>query len=54
MRRGGVGVRTTEERGGGVARAGEGVDASDSVGEQGGLRDRCGSLVSPIRNQCTH
>ena len=52
MRRGGGGVRTTEERGGCVAQANEEVDASDGVGELGGLRDRRGSLGSPIRYQC--
>ena len=54
MRRGGGGrrVRTTEERGGCVAQANGEVDASDGVGEQGGLRGRRGSLGSPIRYQC--
>ena len=55
MRRGGGGrrVRTTEERGGCVAQANGEADASGGVSEQGGLRDRRGSLGSPIRNQCT-
>ena len=54
MRRGGGGrrVRTTEERGGCVAQANGEADASGGVSEQEGLRDRRGSLGSPVRNQC--
>ena len=55
MRQGSGGrVRTTEERGGCVAQANGEVDASDGVGEQGGLRGRRGSLGSPTRNRRAH